>query len=143
MSKHLDPPHGMPYYIWQTHMYGTGKVDAESPAEVYRFRPMPCTPAGDCVGVVRTGAKAKEFVETFNRDDTTLDEAKDIISKSDDLRFPKCQDCKWPLLSRVAKSCPCNTRDVSDEAIQKHDAALKYARSLQDDGIPLTDPRYY
>jgi hypothetical protein len=55
-----------PFYIWQTHMYGTGKIDETAEAEVWKFRPMPCTPAGDYLGMVKTGARAIEIVERLN-----------------------------------------------------------------------------
>lgn len=72
----LQPPKWGRFYIWQTHMYGTGKVDGDAPAEIFRWRPMPCTPAGDFVGEVKTGLDAISMVEHLNAAAASLDDAK-------------------------------------------------------------------
>ena len=76
---HLEPPRWGRFQIWQTHMYGTGKIDSDEPAEIYNFRPMPCTPAGDLVGKVKTGEEALRVVAYLNSKNATLEEAKEYI----------------------------------------------------------------
>jgi hypothetical protein len=52
-----------------------------------------------------------------------------------------CQDCKWPNDSKVAKTCDCISSRPFDW--NKHQQALKEARELQRQFVPLSDPRYY
>lgn len=49
------------YYLWQPETYG-GAPDPGRPAEIYRYRPMPCTPPGDCLGSVDTAARAALYL---------------------------------------------------------------------------------
>jgi hypothetical protein len=77
----LQPPKWGRFYIWQTHMYGTSKVDGEAVAEIWRFRSMPCTPAGDFIGEVENGADAIKIVEQLNSSGCDLDHAKDYLKR--------------------------------------------------------------
>ena len=65
--SYLEAPIWGKYYIWQTHMYGSGKVDDEAPAEIWFYRPMPCTPSGDFICKVKTGQEAIEVVSCLNK----------------------------------------------------------------------------
>lgn len=87
MANIFDPPkfpHNLPFYIWQTHMYGTGKIDGNAPAEIFRYRPMPCTPAGDFVGEVPNGKLALGLVIVMNDEYLDLAAAKERLRKAFD-----------------------------------------------------------
>ena len=53
------------FYIWQVETYGETTLDGNLPAEVIRYRPQPCTPAGDVVGTFPTAIQADKFLDSI------------------------------------------------------------------------------
>lgn len=62
-------------------MYGTGLIDLDAPAEIFRFRPMPCTPAGDFIGVVSTGERALQYMQYMIDEDMSVESAKEYLAR--------------------------------------------------------------
>jgi hypothetical protein len=51
-----------PLYVWQTESYGKSFYWANLPCEVHKFRPMPCTPAGDFIKGFATVKEAVAYL---------------------------------------------------------------------------------
>lgn len=85
MSRYSGPMMTRPYpvalynsrfFVWQTHMYGTGQLDSLGPGDVFMRRSMPCTPAGDLVCSCKTGQEAERIALHLNdQHRITLEEA--------------------------------------------------------------------
>jgi len=54
------------FFVWQTHMYGTGRIDSLGKADVFMRRNMPKTPAGDLVCTCETGQQAERLALYMN-----------------------------------------------------------------------------
>lgn len=68
--------HNGRFFVWQTHMYGTGNIDSIGPADVFMRRNIPATPAGDLVFSCETGAQAEQLATYLNdQHRITLDDA--------------------------------------------------------------------
>jgi hypothetical protein len=67
------------FYMWQTHMYGIGLIDPAKPVDIYKNRPMPCTPAGDFIGTIPTGNKGKQIVDYFNKNNFSVKQARTYL----------------------------------------------------------------
>jgi hypothetical protein len=52
-----------PFYIWQTESYGKHFYWANLPCAIYRFKPMPCTPAGDLIKEFPTAKEAVSYLK--------------------------------------------------------------------------------
>lgn len=72
----------MMYYVFPDGIYDEDGSGLLGKYYVYRWRSMPCTPAGDEVGEFDTKQQAAEFARQANDDDLTLAEAK--------VRYERC-----------------------------------------------------
>lgn len=59
------------YFIFQKSSYGTGKIDSDLPADIYKYKQIPCTPSGDFIAKIETGEKAKELITLLNAGEIT------------------------------------------------------------------------
>ena len=55
------------YYVWQTSTYGQEFLDGDAPADIYRIKAMPCTPAGDLMASYRTALEADLFLSAIEK----------------------------------------------------------------------------
>ena len=56
------------YFIWQSETYGKPYFIAENPAEIFKYRTMPNTPAGDFVGTASTIYEAIEIIQRITEE---------------------------------------------------------------------------
>jgi hypothetical protein len=68
------------FYTFQVDMIGDGVLKPMASAEIYKYRPMPCTPAGDYIGEVETAKKAELLVALFNTKNFSVGQARRYIS---------------------------------------------------------------
>lgn len=68
------------YYIWQDSSFGKSHFNADDPCEIWKFRPQPCTPAGDLVGRVATARRAAELLSAI--EGKPLEEAARIVAEA-------------------------------------------------------------
>ncbi len=66
------------FFIFQTSTY-CRPLDLESPADIYRYRAIPCTPQGDFVATIETAKRAKDILP--NLKGMTVEEAKSFIER--------------------------------------------------------------
>ena len=55
------------YYVWQTSTYGQEFLDGDAPADIYRIKAMPCTPAGDLMASFCTALEADLFLSAIEK----------------------------------------------------------------------------
>ena len=53
------------YFVWQTSTYGQEFLDESAPADIYRARAIPCTPAGDLMASFQTALEADLFLSAI------------------------------------------------------------------------------
>lgn len=56
----------MSFYIWQTAAYGETFYYDDKPADVFKFRPMPSTPAGDYIASCSSPALADPLLDEID-----------------------------------------------------------------------------
>ena len=69
------------YYVWQTSTYGQEFLDGSAPADIYKMRPMPCTPAGDLQASFGTALEADLMLSALEK---LSDEDREIAFQIED-----------------------------------------------------------